>query len=100
VSRHLVGFDLPTEDHARFQALCRARGTTMRAEIQAILRAQLARRGCLLSEDCLCVRVSPEKRQLTAVARERRMKVETLVREALVRQLASVRPVGGEGFAR
>jgi hypothetical protein len=84
-----VGFDLPAEDNARFKLLCRARGITMRREIQAILRAQFAHRGGLLSEDCLCVRVSPEmKRQLTQMARKRRMKVETLVREALARMMA------------
>jgi hypothetical protein len=92
VSRHLVGFDLPAEDHARFQALCQARGSTMRREIQTILDAQFAHRGCLLSEDCLCVRMSPElKRQLTDYGRERRMNMADLVRAVLVRVLASER---------
>jgi hypothetical protein len=78
----LVGFALPVEDHARFQALCRARCTTMRAEIQAILRAQLAHRSCLLSE-MQCVRVSPElKRQLSDYARERRMSLAKLAQQA------------------
>ena len=58
---------------------CRARGTTMRREVQAILKAQFAHRGGLLTEDCLCVRVSPEpKRQLTDYGRERRMNVADL----------------------
>jgi hypothetical protein len=79
---------LPAEDHARFQA----RGTTMRREVQAILKAQFAHRGGLLTEDCLCVRVSPEpKRQLTDYGRERRMNVADLARAVLLRVLASER---------
>jgi hypothetical protein len=42
--------DMPLEDHCRFKSLCAMRQTTMRAEIQALVAAQLSAPDVMLSE--------------------------------------------------
>jgi hypothetical protein len=85
--RHHIGFDLVAEDQARFVGAVPGRGTDIRAEIRAILAAQLAHPGCLLSR-MLAVRLAPEQHgQLRVAARRRRMSPARLAEQAFGRML-------------
>jgi hypothetical protein len=42
--------DMPLEDHCRFKALCAMKQTTMRAEIQSLVAAQISAPNIVLSE--------------------------------------------------
>ena len=66
--------DIPADDHARFKALCAMKQTTMRAEIQAIVGAQLA------APDVL---VSALLNQLQDAAQARGISFEKLLTEVL-----------------
>jgi hypothetical protein len=80
--------DIPAEDHSRFKALCAMKQTTMRAEIQAIVGAQLAIPDVLLSALLA---------QLQDAAQARGIPFEKLVTEVLG-QLA--KKAGGPKLAR
>jgi hypothetical protein len=68
--------DIPSEDHCRFKALCAMKATTMRAEMQAVIAAQLSMPDMLLSEALT---------ELVEHARARRMPLKKLIAELLGR---------------
>jgi hypothetical protein len=75
--------DIRAEDHARFKSLCALHRTTMSAEINAIIAAQLADPDALLTE-ALYVRCSPDlKREILECAGARRVSVGVLLMQAV-----------------
>jgi hypothetical protein len=89
--------DIDEEAHARFKALCALHRTTMSAEINAMIAAQLADPDRLLTE-ALYVRVSPElKQEFEERAQRRRVGLGTLLMEAVAALVrGSESPEGGE----
>ena len=79
--------DIPSEDHCRFKALCAMKATTMRAEMQAVIAAQLALPDMLLSEVLT---------ELVEEAKARRVPFDKLVREVLGR--LGEKPIAAEGI--
>jgi hypothetical protein len=82
--------DIPAQDHSQFKALCAMKQTTMRAEIQAMVGAQLAVPDVLLSALLT---------QLQEEAQARRISFEKLLTEVLG-QLAKKTPASGPKLVR
>jgi hypothetical protein len=81
--------DVPSEDHCRFKALCAMKATTMRAEIQAVIAAQLSVPDVLVSEVLT---------ELVEGAKARRVPLHKLVREVLGRLGEKPAEATGEGI--